>query len=59
MKEGLHEEIYSDVLRTAAVSLCWLLGFICVLVKQELSTETFFDDDQPHRGGWTFLRRIE
>ena len=58
LKEGLHEEVYLDVLRTAAVSLCWLPGFICVLVKQRSTTEIFVDDDQPYSSCWAFLRRI-
>ena len=58
LKEELHEEIYLDVLRTAAVSLCWLPSFICVLVKQRSTTEIFVDDDQPYCSCWAFLRRI-
>ena len=58
LKEGLYEEASSVVLRTAAIFLCWLPGFICVPVKQRSPTEIFVDDDQPYCSCWAFLRRI-
>ena len=59
LKEGLYEEVYSVVLRTAAISLCWLPGFVCVPVKQRSPTEIFVDDDRPYCSCRAFLRRIE
>ena len=44
--------------RTAAVSLCWLTGFTCVLLKQRSTTEIFVDDDPPYCSCGAFLRRI-
>jgi len=58
LKEGLDEEVYLVVLGTTAVSLCWLPSLIRIPLKRQLSPGIFVDDEQPHRGCWTFLRRI-
>jgi len=55
LKEGLDEEVYLVVLGTTAVSLCWLPSLVCIPLKRQLSTGIFVDDEQPHRGCWTFF----